>query len=620
MAQAIINSGIANLDPTSLLYDLYTRLYDGMTKANQVDAPDYTTDPPYEKEEDGSIKVDENGIPIIDQELIKNKLAEYSDILLKNSAYMLANAIVSTISPNGGEGGTSGSGFLYRNGDTMQGSLGALHGFEAGYNNTKIFETIIDSEEKSLAIVTGSLNISEDITISGTVNLSKGIFYGENQVFYYDDKSVLHIANEDITIEGSLNIDDSITIGLLNLNKDGIYYDGNEYYHSGNSNNQKTNWAMNDGHVYGNLIVDNDSNLNGVFTSNGGFSLNLLDNQLLYSGVKEYLNAEGDVIHVPYITLNTDLSIENNHGIKFNDNYIVWVRSVDNVVSFSAPGAIMNLGDSGENSDGEKVATKYIALQTNITNYNGAYNIITHDGTGNFPNGLSVGVANGIGDSTMQTYYQSSVDYGVVIHDNLRFGSADGPCIYGEGDKLKGKLSFTDMSGSLPAKSWINTEIYCDYSSSLIFNPTSNLSFSATHFKTDSAHFEFDKPIEVSTVAIKSSRYKTRLQEDVLFFDDGKFIEGIEGGMRYAQNSMFDGNLFSFNPDSSSISFSSGFAGSGWAIMQDVTTGNTHATFDNLTIRKKMRVYELEVQKNSITNGSLWVSDSCSGDEVRELN
>ena len=38
-----------------------------------------------------------------------------------------------------------------------------------------------------------------------------------------------------------------------------------------------------------------------------------------------------------------------------------------------------------------------------------------------------------------------------------------------------------------------------------------------------------------------------------------------------------------------------------------------------LTVRKKMRVYELEVQKISVTNGSLWVSDSCSGDEVVEL-
>ena len=50
-----------------------------------------------------------------------------------------------------------------------------------------------------------------------------------------------------------------------------------------------------------------------------------------------------------------------------------------------------------------------------------------------------------------------------------------------------------------------------------------------------------------------------------------------------------------------------------------VLTGNIEATFDGLTIRKKARFYELEVQKQSVTNGSLWVSDSCSGDLVEEI-
>ena len=66
--------------------------------------------------------------------------------------------------------------------------------------------------------------------------------------------------------------------------------------------------------------------------------------------------------------------------------------------------------------------------------------------------------------------------------------------------------------------------------------------------------------------------------------------------------------------------FSSGFAGYGWTILKNLTTGNIAATFDELTIRKKMRIYELEVQKNSVTNGALWVSDSCSGDSVFKIN
>ena len=32
-----------------------------------------------------------------------------------------------------------------------------------------------------------------------------------------------------------------------------------------------------------------------------------------------------------------------------------------------------------------------------------------------------------------------------------------------------------------------------------------------------------------------------------------------------------------------------------------------------------MRIYEMEVQKMYTTNGSLWVSDSCSGDKVEKL-
>ena len=65
--------------------------------------------------------------------------------------------------------------------------------------------------------------------------------------------------------------------------------------------------------------------------------------------------------------------------------------------------------------------------------------------------------------------------------------------------------------------------------------------------------------------------------------------------------------------------FASGFAGYGWAIAQDELVGGYSATFDELTIRKKARFYELEVQKHSVTNGALWVSDSCSGDLVEEI-
>ena len=44
------------------------------------------------------------------------------------------------------------------------------------------------------------------------------------------------------------------------------------------------------------------------------------------------------------------------------------------------------------------------------------------------------------------------------------------------------------------------------------------------------------------------------------------------------------------------------------------------ATFDEVVARRKFRAYEFEVQKTSVTNGSFWISDSCSGDTVEKLS
>ena len=48
------------------------------------------------------------------------------------------------------------------------------------------------------------------------------------------------------------------------------------------------------------------------------------------------------------------------------------------------------------------------------------------------------------------------------------------------------------------------------------------------------------------------------------------------------------------------------------------TTGNVIATFDEVVARRKLRAYEFEVKKVSATNGSFWISDSCSGDSVEK--
>lgn len=55
----------------------------------------------------------------------------------------------------------------------------------------------------------------------------------------------------------------------------------------------------------------------------------------------------------------------------------------------------------------------------------------------------------------------------------------------------------------------------------------------------------------------------------------------------------------------SSTSYASGFAGSGWKIDE---FGN--ATFDNITVRKSLNVFELVINKISATNGALAITDS----------
>lgn len=55
--------------------------------------------------------------------------------------------------------------------------------------------------------------------------------------------------------------------------------------------------------------------------------------------------------------------------------------------------------------------------------------------------------------------------------------------------------------------------------------------------------------------------------------------------------------------------FASGFAGSGWRVDYGITTANrASAEFDDLTVRGRMRVYELLIQQIRATNGSLFVT------------
>lgn len=589
MAEAKLNFDESALDKTTGLYDLYSRFYEGMRTANLCDGPDYVTNPP----------LTESGE--IDTAAIEEGLANHSKILMKNSAYMMANAIMSSVS-GGGSGGGSYVGFVSRSGDSMTGALGALYGFQAGSGNKLIFETTIDSSDKQVAHIHGYLTVSEYLTVNGQFNIGNdGIFFSNQQsIFYKDD--ILNIASQDIKMTGKVAVDGDLSVGVISIGPNGIFNDKNEYYHSGNSNNSTTDWDMRDAHVYGDLTVDGAQNYNGRLTALKGFDLGEDGQKLLYS-YKE--NEES----AAYIQLATDLALWSGYGIKFDNTYIIKVRGgSDNIVSFAAPGKIMNLGDS----DGE-TKTVHIALQTAIKNYNGDYSIVTQYGDGNFPNSFSAGCANS-GPTVLQTYYTNANDCGFISKRNLRLGSANGPIINtgSLSDDVVFDLPYVHvLVEGLPQTERIPFTISYKATTSLFRDQSQEWSASL-NFNTDAEFFTFNKHVESESFSIISEKYKTRLIENTLFFDDGAFIEGLTDGLRFTGNAYYVNNV-------SSMRFASGFAGYGWAIAQDELVGGYSATFDELTIRKKARFYELEVQKHSVTNGALWVSDSCSGDLVEEI-
>lgn len=612
MADAQLNFNEDALDKKSDMYHLYDRLYQGMVKANEVEPPTFpSSDDLVILDSEGNPTFDENGEPILDenkQAQIGEIAANYSTILMKNSAYLFANSILFVLK-GGGDGGDEGgdetAGFVSRAGDSMKGALSAWYGFDAGVNGEKIFEVSIDADETKLAIVHGTLQVTGDADIAGLANFSGGISFDGNKTIYLDNDALV-IERQNILMKGDIEVDGTFKLGDVTITKNGIFWDKYEFYHSGNSNKPDVDWTMNNANVYGDLIVKQNATIDGTLTALGGFALGAAQQKLLYSEVFFQLDEEGGPIQIAATVLNSDLRIINGHGIKFNDNYIVRVRN-SQVVSFSAPGMIMNLGDSDNGKQTEK-----ISLQSDIWDYSNTSRLISKEGAGNFVNGLRAQCAVN-GSSVLETFRLDADNLGTLFPKQIRFGTTEGPAIYQDPNTGGLNIQIPYVNGEAEGHPTEQLKLNTFFSQTT--SPFRNLAldWSATlHFYTDGEFFAFDKPVEAEFFAIKSERYHTRLIEDALFFDDGKFIEGVADGLRYAGNGYFDGSI-------SSPSFASGFAGYGWAVKEEITNGGFHATVDALTVRKKMRVYELEVQKIYGTNGSLWVSDSCSGDEVIAL-
>lgn len=502
-----------------------------------------------------------------------------TSIRLHNTAYNFASAIASGVTgEGGGDGGNIFLGYLKKTGGDMQGVLRANYGFEAGIENERIIHTY-QTENDSGAVITGNLKVG-----------GNNFYLGGKQVLRYDTNthtatlesthldfgsSLIHAAGE-FVIGADKQTGVYITPTLLQIG-------GKNVYHAGNANRTDTSWSMRDATVSGKLQVTGAVEIKGILTAEHGVNLGA-DGKTVLS------------IHSNTANLSGYLSFAEEYGIQINDLPVL-TRLNETDIQLAAASGDLLLGNESTNK---------IRLQSTLWDIDGDTALISRYGAACFPGSLTV--RHNYGDDLLTSYHKDKQDEGVIIHKRLRMGSSAGAYLYGKDDSLclASTVYRTDSENG-------QTSSY-PYETVISFIPSTSLykredrysdTFSA---RTDADFFSFNKPVEAfGHIGIDGSF--TRLADKTLYFSADSYLLSVANGIRHYGDAYFMAGI-------SSERFSSGFAGSGWAILKNKTTGSIQATFDEIVVRKKMRVYELEVQKNTATNGSLWITDSCSGDTV----
>lgn len=561
-----INPAIAALDKSSLCYNIYIQLYNSFF--NSHDKKDETH--PW-------------GITEGDEVSIR----------LHNTAYNFAEAIAGGVTGSGDENSDGGVliDYLKKSGGDMSGGLRANYGFQAGIDNTQVVEVFKREQEKE----EGNITESYGMKITGNLEIGgKNLFLdGHNAISYDKQTTTVSIISPRVRFENSLiHFSGELIIGKDKT--DGIYIsptslliNGNAVYHSGNVNKASVDWTMKNALVENNLLVKGTTGLAGRLSALHGLELGM-DNDTLLS-----INNRG-VIHA-----DAFLSFSKSFGIQIDESPVL-IRTSANDIMLGAAGGSLLFGSEQTNK---------IKLFTDLFDIDGDYRLISKYGAAYFPDSLTV--RHKYGDVLLSSYRRDDTDEGMIIHKKVRFGTETGAFLY---SKDRG-LAFSSSVSRLTED---GREVFSSYESAWGYKPSSSRyqpldRVSDSFFiSTDADFFTFNKAIE-SKEYIGIDRSFTRLRDGCLFFNDEQYLLSASDGIKHYGNAFFLGDV-------ASERFSSGFAGSGWAILRNKTTGNLSATFDELTIRKKMRIYEMEIQKISAANGSLWISDHCSGDRVEKIN
>lgn len=564
----VLNPEIEKLDKNSLCYSIYIQLYNNFFNAQD------------KKSEDNPFGIEEG---------------DQISIRLKNTAFNFASPISeSIVGSESGEGGGSGGvllNYVKRGGDNMSGLFRANYGFEAGINNTRVIhisqKEIVDENNQVIST-------DNEFIVTGNIHIGGSNFYlGGKNVLFYDQQSDTTSISSTIVDFGKSKVKSTGEIIVGSDKSSGVYITsevlqvkGNSVYHSGNANLNDIDWNMQNANVSGVLNVKKETVLEGKLTSSYGVDLGA-EGKTVLSIVQSAVSING------FITFGV------GYGIKIDDLPVL-IRSNANDIQLSSIGGDLLLGNDN---------TKKIRVLSNVSDVNGTNVLLTKYGEAFFPG--SIRIKHDYGDDLMSSYRIDNNDEGLTIHKRLRFGSSVGAYLIGENRNI-GFVSSIDRID--PSTLEITTNTYkttVQYQASTSVYQVQNRYSDTLAFITESDFFSFNKPVEATNfIGIEGS--STRLLNNSLFFTNKSYLHSTVDGIKHYGNAYFTEDLSSEN-------FSSGFAGSGWAIRQNKTTGNITITCDEAVFRKKVRIYELEVQKETATNGSLWITDSCSGDIVEKL-
>ena len=220
-------------------------------------------------------------------------------------------------------------------------------------------------------------------------------------------------------------------------------------------------------------------------------------------------------------------------------------------------------------------------------------------------------VRHSFGEVLLSSYRTNSSDEGITIHRRLRLGSRTQERISVRRTgawrctaSLRGRFPRTERRN---ARHWARDSVTAipPKTRSAKKSPAGVLSI-----ETDAAAVLFESPIR-SGKSFGIAGSATRLASGVLYLSEGLFISAGADGITHYGNTYLAGDV-------TSARFTPGLAGTGWGVQRSAATGNAAATFDELTVRKRMRIYELEIQKTDVVGGALWISHASAATRSRE--